>query len=105
MNKSQLRKLVREHLRTRFMFEKDDDSLEQEPTPETAPKAAPTAQSKTPHEQAMELGLVDKKFGRYADPKTNKIVAKAMGDQLVRVEPHDAEEDRQAEEPEKSGYN
>ena len=41
---------------------------------------------------AKNLGLVYKGFGRWADPKTNKIVAKTIDDKLVRVEPTDIED-------------
>ncbi len=106
MKKSELRDMVREHMRTRFMFEKEDDTTpEQEdgvdkvdPTP--APNGPPS-----PYEEAIAMGLVDKKFGRFGDPQTGKIVAKIIDGKLTKCEPEDAEETRTAPEPTKSGFN
>lgn len=38
---------------------------------------------------AKDMGLIYKGFGRWADPKTNKIVAKTIDGKLVRIEPED----------------
>jgi len=40
---------------------------------------------------AKKLGLTYKGFGRWADPKTNKIVAKTIDGKLVKVAPEDEE--------------
>ena len=105
MKKSELRKLVREHLRTRFMFEKEEGQQPEPEATEPSQDAAPKSGEPTPHEQALAMGLVDKKFGRYADPQTGKIVAKIIDGKLVKNDPEDAEETRQAPEPAKSGFN
>ena len=41
------------------------------------------------HQQAMQMGLVYKGFGRYADPNTNQIVALSanQGQQLIKPDP------------------
>lgn len=44
---------------------------------------------------AKKLGLVYKGFGRWADPKTNKIVAKTISGKLVKVAPEDQEDSEQ----------
>jgi hypothetical protein len=38
---------------------------------------------------AKKLGLIYKGFGRWADPQTNKIVAKTIDGKLVKIEPED----------------
>jgi hypothetical protein len=104
MKKSDLNNIIRENLRTRFMFEKE--GTPEEPTSLTEPtQSSPTPEEETPHDKALKMGLVDKKFGRYADPNSNKIVAKIIDGQLTKVEPQDAEEDIQAQEPSLSGFN
>lgn len=105
MKKSELRNLVREHLRTRFMFEKEEPDQPEDNGPETTDPMPEPPGSPTPHEQAIQMGLVDKKFGRYGDPQTGKIVAKIVNGNLVKVEPEDPEEKRTAPEPKVSGFN
>lgn len=105
MKKNDLKNFIRESLRTRFMFEKENDT-EEDQEPLNEPSTAPQETSiETPHEKALQMGLIDKKFGRYADPQTNKIVAKIIDGNLTQVEPQDAEEDMQAQEPSLSGFN
>lgn len=105
MKKSELRKLVREQLRTRFMFEKENDFQPEPESTEPTNDSSPKNGEPSPHEQALAMGLVDKKFGRYGDPKTGKIVAKVIDGKLVKNDPEDPEERRQAPEPAKSGFN
>jgi hypothetical protein len=44
------------------------------------------SESLTPSEQAHNMGLEYAGYARWKDPKTGKIVAKTMGDKLVKVE-------------------
>lgn len=46
---------------------------------------------------AKKMGLVYKGFGRWADPETNKIVAKTINGKLVKVQPVDQEKDRSSD--------